>query len=278
MRLLSILSISLCSWTCYTFSLITSSPQSTVGSFDCVFEGTNELSTSIHLVSLPKFSSPDLPSSNIIVDSLVGWKRAALGDGGIYWDQRPKSLLALNSAVAEHVFHRLSSYNQLSSSMTNVECAVISTCARFEILLCIQTPLIYLSSDNRTHATIQQHRQGAIVSAVAECLAIQMIDLNRFRQIKSWRRRDDIRRISTDTYSRWINITNAEHVHHNRGDEAPYTDSDRISWIRQLRNVITWEYIQKGKDCKHWKRFILISVSNLSLSSDGIKIPAKTPQ
>ena len=190
--------------------------------------------TSIHLISLPKFLTPNT--------KLLRWKKAALGDGGVYWDQRPKSLVAFNYALAEHISQRLSSQreqNCTDSCNSAVECAVISTCARFEILLSVQTneALFETISEGITHHRIENLNRE-IIQAVAECLAVQVMELNWLRRI-SWLTRDDSKRISRDTYSRWIYYTDVERLQECTQFEIPLN--------RRLKSFIMLSSIIKCK-------------------------------
>jgi len=234
MELLSILLLFFCSWKSDALNLLASSRQSsTIGSRSISLGDERTSATSIHLLSLPKSSNPDPPQISKIID----WKREALGDGGVYWDRRPKSLAALNSALAEHVLYRLTTDGELKWNVSAVECAVVSTCARFEILLCIQSQE---DLSVKTH-DMTKNLDEVMIDAVAECLAIQMINLHRFRWMLFWKRRDSIERISTDTYSKWINNTNSDYMVQSLGIQA--------KWAHPLRNLIafTTGYKQRKK-------------------------------
>ena len=68
---------------------------------------------------------------------LKQWKYYILGDGGVYFDQRPKTLISLNQCLLEYIMKELlyGIENTNNIVIDNMECAVISTCKRFEILI-----------------------------------------------------------------------------------------------------------------------------------------------
>jgi hypothetical protein len=74
------------------------------------------------------------------------WKQYCLGDGGVYFDERPETLKALNVLLCKTIRRNLEKDERqqsdtLDSDATNVksvEVAVVSTCARLEILIVVQ--------------------------------------------------------------------------------------------------------------------------------------------
>jgi len=204
----------------------------------------NAAFTSIHLISLPKFSVPNRPLSQVL-----RWKRAALGDGGVYWDQRPNSLVALNTALAEHAFQCLSSQNMNGSWNTTIECGVISTCARFEILFSVQ------SSTNHASSNITlENRNRILIQAASECLAVQVMGLNRWRRM-SWLHLDAPKRISTDTYSKWIHYATVESHENLAGQTVQDVQTRRFPWVTRFKQFITLHSTKEGKsfaEVIHW--------------------------
>jgi len=131
-------------------------------------------------VGIYLISFPDLYSYNNSEDEgkqlsktskrLKKWKEYCLGDGGVYFDQRPKALKALNALLSMEVMDELQ--KQLSidvdsdSHELKVETAVLSTCARFEILVAVES-----FSDKKNHPMVV----GDIVQkSVVNSLATQI--------------------------------------------------------------------------------------------------------
>jgi hypothetical protein len=157
---------------------------------------------------------------------IISWKRATLGDGGVYWDKRPKSLNALNQALAEHIFHRLQEQENSPGgerSCCSVECAVISTCARFEVVLSAESDVPI------------ENRKDVIIQAVSECLAVQCGGLKRLFHVII---RDDPSRIATKTYFQWLN---------NTASLEADDDIQSWSWAQRLRSLFTLTFL---KECK----------------------------
>jgi len=77
--------------------------------------------------------------------NLRRWKRYCLGDGAVYFDQRPKTLEALTKMLSLKVASDLLQVGEVrqesssdSDHCANVECAILSTCARLEIIISIE--------------------------------------------------------------------------------------------------------------------------------------------
>lgn len=76
---------------------------------------------------------------------LKNWKYYILGDGGVYFDQRPKTLIKLNQLILDEIIQSYNNNHEYDKTKTSnnknvqVECAVISTCKRFEILITIES-------------------------------------------------------------------------------------------------------------------------------------------
>ncbi len=124
---------------------------------------------------------------------LKRWKYYALGDGGVYFDQRPNTLIALNGLILDRIKNELLSnmfdqyytYHQCDNDeekicdndiKLNIECAVISTCRRFEILLTVEI------IEERKTKIIGYKSQ--IKNIVASCIAEQIICQRRKLQLQ----------------------------------------------------------------------------------------------
>ena len=86
-------------------------------------------------------------SSTNHLKKLHNWKYYVLGDGGVYFDQRPYTLQALNRLLLNEITIFMKNKNEMINDDDGVaippgpfdlECAVISTCQRFEILMTIE--------------------------------------------------------------------------------------------------------------------------------------------
>lgn len=64
------------------------------------------------------------------------WKTYILGDGGVYFDQRPNSLRELNKHISVSIVNSL--LVRYHDSSVQVETTVLSTCARFEVLVSVE--------------------------------------------------------------------------------------------------------------------------------------------
>mmetsp|Transcript_4650 Transcript_4650/g.5388 ORF Transcript_4650/g.5388 Transcript_4650/m.5388 type:complete len:152 (-) Transcript_4650:916-1371(-) len=81
---------------------------------------------------------------------LERWKRYCLGDGGVYFDQRPKTLTALNCLLCQEMVRAFGISASLDGETNenddvdvdvDAECAIISTCARLGIIVSVELPL-----------------------------------------------------------------------------------------------------------------------------------------
>lgn len=130
---------------------------------------------------------------------LKRWKCYVLGDGGVYFDQRPKSLLRLNQQLLDEIAKELQSLSNatlkvapsINSNNINqqekiiqsveIECAVISTCKRFEILITMETET-KSSIDNNKLNNNNKHKEDridTIKSIIASYLTEQIINQRR---------------------------------------------------------------------------------------------------
>lgn len=94
-----------------------------------------DTSVTVILLTFPELyrSNHDLSLCNKL---MLRWKNYLLGDGGVYFDQRPKALRELNT----HLSFRLMSdiAHHYKDEHVKVESAVISTCARFEVIVTLE--------------------------------------------------------------------------------------------------------------------------------------------
>ena len=133
-----------------TDSSTTSNPM-TVGNQQMTYQ-------SIHLISLPPLEDSSSPlsssSSTKIIKDLWKWKDVVLGDGRDYFIPRPRALKALSNILIGSSFEQsLSSPNMDNSENGNSngnarlittieECAILSNCARMDVLLYVTTDVI----------------------------------------------------------------------------------------------------------------------------------------
>uniref|UniRef100_A0A6S8U7D7 Uncharacterized protein n=1 Tax=Chaetoceros debilis TaxID=122233 RepID=A0A6S8U7D7_9STRA len=91
--------------------------------------------TDVYLFSFNKLyeskKKRDLSQASL---SLKRWKNYCLGDGGVYFDERPKSLKALNSQISTRIASDTSHFFE-ERNTSLIETAVLSTCARFEVVV-----------------------------------------------------------------------------------------------------------------------------------------------
>lgn len=111
----------------------------------------------VYLLSFPNLYQHNINNNNAKSDSDVGhvshwrkkikqWKQYCLGDGGVYFDERPETLKALNVLLCksltlklkEDARQRSGTIGSDATNVTAIEVAVLSTCARFEVLSVVQ--------------------------------------------------------------------------------------------------------------------------------------------
>lgn len=107
--------------------------------------GNSGGNVSVFLLSFPELyhHEKETSSTNTLMKR---WKTYILGDGGVYFDQRPISLRELNKHVSASIVHSLLERYHYNS--VNVEAAVLSTCARFEVLLTVEMKPINQDYEN----------------------------------------------------------------------------------------------------------------------------------
>ncbi len=115
----------------------------------------------------------DTPTLSKSMNLLKQWKYHVLGDGGVYFDQRPNTLPVLNSFVLEELMGQLQSELEQFYNSTDIyldgECAIISTCKRFEILVTIESKVEDYGSNTAKvhhHEIISPDRIQNIISTI----------------------------------------------------------------------------------------------------------------
>ena len=135
-------------------------------SFDC---------SSIHLISLPPLSE----KSSKIVKDLWKWKDIVLGDGRDYFIPRPRALKALgnilvgSSFIIHHQSQSFESIHNYTLRHSIDECAILSNCARMDILLSVSTN-VTISNKNVLKLDIAEEALEASSLLVANCLLDQL--------------------------------------------------------------------------------------------------------
>lgn len=140
---------------------------------------------------------------------LERWKRYCLGDGGVYFDRRPETLNALNRSLCREMVRAL----ELSASASNggggvnnrdsgvsgdagvggdgfdVECVILSTCARLEIILSvdIQSPLslssVPSSKPSMTMMISNEEIETLVKTTTAQFLSNQVVSYRRGKRL-----------------------------------------------------------------------------------------------
>jgi len=143
-----------------------------------------------YLISFPNLYDTDEKSRTVTEASndtsksnkaLKDWKEYCLGDGGVYFDQRPNALKALNTLLAKVVTIQIIRHFDLEKDdwhKLTVETAVLSTCARFEILVAVELKDLVLVSKNEGRNSgdtiaIRDLVNDAILSSIARQIMFQ---------------------------------------------------------------------------------------------------------
>jgi hypothetical protein len=111
---------------------------------------------SVFLLSFPELYH-DEKETSFANRLMKRWKTYILGDGGVYFDQRPNSLRELNKHISVSMVNSL--LDRCHDNSVNVETAVISTCARFEVLVAVE-----MESMDEQHETYFQDLVLKIIS------------------------------------------------------------------------------------------------------------------
>ena len=140
---------------------------------------------SVYLLSFPDLymqndsSTSTTDSNNSPMNKMLKeWKEYCLGDGGVYFDQRPNALKALNTLLVDAIITQIvrSLYWKDDDPNILVETAVLSTCARFEILVAVEWKGLPANSQNRKESiTVQMGEfvNSAILSSIATQIMFQ---------------------------------------------------------------------------------------------------------
>ena len=153
------------------------------GDADNIYDGSNLAA---------KETAKQNPKISKYMQLLKRWKYYVLGDGGVYFDQRPKSLSRLNQQLLDVISKELgpqinSTIKAATSINSNIilpqeelfqnmeiECAVISTCKRFEILITMEVEVESSINNNNCTNIEKQHRIDIIKSIIASYFAKQI--------------------------------------------------------------------------------------------------------
>lgn len=125
-----------------------------------------------YLISYPNLYNEGKENKNISKTSktLKIWKEYCLGDGGVYFDKRPKALKALNSLLSTEIANYLHGHLSGCNDEITVETAVLSTCARFEILVVVERYAAVIESNLELNEILR----GLVQTAVAKTLTDQI--------------------------------------------------------------------------------------------------------
>jgi hypothetical protein len=127
--------------------------------------------TDVYLFSFNKLyeskKKRDLSQASL---SLKRWKNYCLGDGGVYFDERPKALKALNSQLSKRIASDTSHFCEKRNTSL-IETAVLSTCARFEILVVMSRSKS--QEDTGVNSNIDDAIKDSLVGALAEQIIFQ---------------------------------------------------------------------------------------------------------
>lgn len=129
--------------------------------------------TGIYLLSFPGLYNEIISKRNVHVQKLKNWKEYCLGDGGVYFDQRPRALKALNQCLCRHLSVRLQEELEEKSDgrIESVEVAVLSTCARFEVLIAVS--MQSKSSNNEIKDATKNIVKDATINAIINQIQLQ---------------------------------------------------------------------------------------------------------
>ena len=129
--------------------------------------------TGIYLLSFPGLYNETMSKTNLHVQKLKNWKEYCLGDGGVYFDQRPKALKALNQYLCRYLSVRLQKEleEKCYGRIESVEVAVLSTCARFEILIAVASQS--KSSNNEIEDVRKSVVKEATINAIVNQIQLQ---------------------------------------------------------------------------------------------------------
>ena len=148
---------------------------------------------SMHLISLPPLEdSSSLSSSQIkIVKEIWKWKDIVLGDGRDYFIPRPRALRALSQILIRRSFEQVLSLgedidgsgndngkNNVKLDATIEECAILSNCARMDVLLYVTTNVTSTNTSddiiNKNKNAIENQVLVATKTLVSNCLVNQL--------------------------------------------------------------------------------------------------------
>jgi hypothetical protein len=141
-----------------------------------------EKNVGAYLVSFPELYQIENGNAKISNTSktMRAWKEYCLGDGGVYFDQRPKALKALNTLlsmeIATYLQRQLDGDDYENKNELTVEAAVLSTCARFEILVTVEKYSRIVEAnvdDTQPELLLVDSVQQIVVNIISEQICFQ---------------------------------------------------------------------------------------------------------
>jgi len=161
--------------------------QPIIESRESLFHDNNRPTIGVYLLSFPNLYQNNITINSNISSTAIDpgnslfwrkkikqWKQYCLGDGGVYFDERPETLKALNGLLCktlteklrESERHRFRKNELDATNSTIVEIVVLSTCARFEILSVVQYTDSAFISNNAIRDMVQQSILETIVQQI----------------------------------------------------------------------------------------------------------------
>jgi hypothetical protein len=131
----------------------------------CSPSQTSTIKSSIHLLSL-KCPSDDFGLFSKQVKDVWEWKDEMLGDGRDFFAPNQKALKKLQDVLMKHI------NGSTDFAITLDECAILSNCARFEILLVVSYEHLIQSNDCR--ATQDQQLDEILKNSVSNSIMAQV--------------------------------------------------------------------------------------------------------
>jgi len=149
----------------------------------------------IHLISLPPLLSDD--TSPKLIKDIWKWKDIVLGDGRDYFIPRPRALKALSDIlIGSSLTQSISDNDDVLLHHGIEECAILSNCARMDVLLCLQTNVTtyhqyncqYDQNENHSKNDMESRIHDSIEEAskvlVANCIMNQLTAYQRIKKEK----------------------------------------------------------------------------------------------
>mmetsp|Transcript_14815 Transcript_14815/g.18064 ORF Transcript_14815/g.18064 Transcript_14815/m.18064 type:complete len:576 (+) Transcript_14815:46-1773(+) len=140
-------------------------------------------SNSIHLLSLPSLSD----DSTKLIKDIWKWKDVVLGDGRDYFIPRPRALKAFSdilvgssfvqSTPTQYEYSKDESIQSSSKALKSMkltlthtiqECAVLSNCARMDVLICLSTKCSWNDNDDTMNTVPSSSSSSEIKKLIQE--------------------------------------------------------------------------------------------------------------